>query len=353
MAVEEYLKILRQGVEAWNDWREMNPEVLQPDLSGAFLYRHNLRRVNLSKANLARANLAQADLRRANLSGVYLYEAFINGADLRYADLSGAILPEAKLGDADLRGANLTGATLAGADLDLADLQGANLSGADLSKAHLIETNLHNANLSGSLVYGASVWNIKVNDRTKQQNLVITPRDETAITLDNIKVAQFIYLLLNNQEISDVIDTITSKAVLILGRFSEKRKPILDAIRNELRKHQYLPIQFDFKPAKHQTTLGTIKTLASMARFVIADLTDARSVLMELEAIVPAFPLVAVRLMIKKSAHEYGMLDEIRSSRSVVEGTYEYKNLEELISSIKKNIVLPAEAKVKELRQRQ
>jgi hypothetical protein len=40
----------------------------------------------------------------------------------------------------------------------------------------------------------------------------------------------------NNQEIRGVIDTITSKAVLILGRFSEGRKPLLDAIRYELRK---------------------------------------------------------------------------------------------------------------------
>ena len=58
--------------------------------------------------------------------------------------------------------------------------------------------------------------------------------------------------------------------------------------------------------------------MASMARFVIADLTDARSVLMELGAIVPAFPSVAVRLLIKKSDHEYGMLDFIRRFRSVV-----------------------------------
>jgi hypothetical protein len=232
------------------------------------------------------------------------------------------------------------------------DLSKACLREADLTGAQLIRTDLRDATLTGSRVYGVSVWDIEVNDRTNQQNLIIAPGNETGITVDNIKVAQFIHLLLNNQEIRDVIDTITSKAVLILGRFSEERKPVLDAIRDELRKHDYLPIMFDFKPATNQATLGTIKTLASMARFVIADLTDARSVLMELGAIVPTFPLVAVHLMIKKSAHEYGMLDEIRSYRSIVEDTYEYENVEELIGSIKENIVLPAERKVRELRQR-
>jgi sugar/nucleoside kinase (ribokinase family) len=190
-----------------------------------------------------------------------------------------------------------------------------------------------------------------VNDQTNQNNLVITDKNQPVITVDNIKVAQFIYLLLNNQEIRDVIDTITSKAVLILGRFSEERKHVLDAIQDELRRseHNYLPIVFDFQPSANQATLETIKTLASMARFVIADLTDARSVLQELQAIVPDFPSHAVRLMIKRSQHEYGMLDFIRRFPWVIKDPYEYENEEEVIASIE-NVIGPAEAKVKELR---
>jgi hypothetical protein len=140
--------------------------------------------------------------------------------------------------------------------------------------------------------------------------------------------------------------------VLILGRFSDDRKPVLDAMRDELRKpeHNYLPMVCDFEPSVNQTSIETIKTLASMARFVIADITDARSVLQELGVIVPTLPTVAIRLLIKKSEHEYGMLDYIRAYRSVVEKTYEYESLEELIASIKENIIGPAEAKVKELR---
>jgi hypothetical protein len=109
---------------------------------------------------------------------------------------------------------------------------------------------------------------------------------------------------------------------------------------------------FDFQPSTNQTTIETIKILANMARFVIADLTDARSVLQELQAIVPGLPSLAVRLLIKKSAHEYGMLDNIRLYRSVVENTYEYESLEDVIASIEENIIVPAEAKVRELRQR-
>jgi hypothetical protein len=238
------------------------------------------------------------------------------------------------------------------ANLQNANFVGANLERAYLSRARLIETDLCNATLTGSSVYGVSVWNIKVDNRTKQQDLIITDSGEPVITSDNIKVAQFLYLLLNNREISDVIDTITSKAVLILGRFSEERKPVLDAIRDELRNHNYLPIVFDFPPSTNQTLVETVKTLATMARFVIADLTDARSVLQELHAIIPTLPSVAVRLLLKKSEAEYGMLGYFRRYPWVVNGLYRYKNVEELIASIKTKIIIPAEAKVQKLRPR-
>jgi hypothetical protein len=191
----------------------------------------------------------------------------------------------------------------------------------------------------------------KVDDRTKQQNLFITDRYQPVITADNIKVAQFIYLLLNSQEIREVIDTITSKAVSILGRFSDERKPVLDAIRDELRKHDYLPLLFDFDPTTNQTIIETVKTLAGLSRFVIADLTDARSVPQELQIIDTHCRTVAVRLIKKRGEPEYGMLD-FKNFPWFVKGRYEYENAEELIASIKENVIGPAEVKVKELRQK-
>ena len=90
---------------------------------------------------------------------------------------------------------------------------------------------------------------------TKQRSLVITPGDEPEITVDNIEVAQFIYLLLHNPKIRDVIDTIGRKAVLILGRFTPERKAVLDDLREELRMRDYVPILFDFdKPTSQDLT---------------------------------------------------------------------------------------------------
>jgi hypothetical protein len=46
-------------------------------------------------------------------------------------------------------------------------------------------------------------------------------------------------------------------------------------------------------------------------------------------------------------------LDDIRHYRSVVGTAYEYDSVDEVIDSIKEKIIVPTEAKVRELRQNQ
>ncbi len=77
--------------------------------------------------------------------------------------------------------------------------------------------------------------------------------------MDDIEVAQFIYFILTNKKIRRVIDTLTSKAVLILGRFTKKRKAILDALREKLSNMDYLPIIFDFDKPTDRDLTETVK----------------------------------------------------------------------------------------------
>lgn len=134
MANPEHLALLKQGVEAWNRWRQANPGI-QPDLRGANLREADLRGVDLRGADLLRANLLVARLGRA-----LLQQAYLGGADLRLADLRGADLREADLLEAYLGGALLQQAHLGGADLQQARLGGADLRGADLGRTMLGET---------------------------------------------------------------------------------------------------------------------------------------------------------------------------------------------------------------------
>jgi hypothetical protein len=340
MANKKHVALLKKGKAAWNRWRDRNANI-----------NANLREANLILADLSGANLSTADLRKANLSGANLRRADLRGADLSKADLSEANLREANLRGAHLGGADLYLANLSRADLreadfmeaDLwrADLSGANLSGGRLVTANLVDTDLTGADLTGCRVYGVSAWRLKLK-RAKQRNLVITDVNEPEITVDNIEVAQFIYLLLHNQKIRDVIDTITSKAVLILGRFTDERKAVLDALREELRKRDYLPILFDFDKPTSQTTDETITLLARMSRFVIADISDAKSVLQELRAIVPDLPSVPVQPVITATQEEPGMFDFFRNFRSFLK-VHHYNNQQQLIADLGERVIGPAE----------
>lgn len=398
MANTEQLEVLKSGVEAWNRWREKNPDVKidlrNADLENAKLKAANLGGANLSGANLSAANLERADLREADLSGgnlrkAYLYGARLRSANLERADLGGANLMRANLWDVNLRGADLGGVDFWDADLQRADLKGANLigasfgdarlpqanlagaylkgvsfhgadlshadlSGADLSNtvlinANFLRTKVDGANISNSKIYGVNVWDLE--GEFKEQNQLIITLDETsAITVDNIKVAQFIYLILNNKEVRDVLNTLTSKTVLILGRFAlPERKVVLDALRNKLREYDLLPIVFDFERPDDKDFTETIKTLAGMCYFVIADVTNPKSSPLELQATVPDYQIPFVPI-IQEGESPFAMMVDLQKKYDWVLDTISYKDGDQLIRILKKGIIDRAMQKHDELR---
>jgi hypothetical protein len=255
MADDNHIAQLGRGLAHWNAWRDENVNI-RPDLSGAKLGEASLGGANLKWANLSNADLTRTDLGNADLGN----------ADLILAILSGA----------NLSGAKLSGTTLVGADLTRANLGEAKLIKADLQTSILLETDFTGADLTGCRVYGVSAWGLKL-ERAKQQNLVITHRNQPEITVDNIEVAQFVYLLLHNEKIRDVIDTVGRKGVLLLGRFTEGRIDVLERLREELRRRGYLPIVFNFDKPETKDFTETVRLLAGLSRFVIADVTNPMS----------------------------------------------------------------------------
>src|SRR5215204_7777117 len=91
MASKKHVARLKQGVEAWNQWRRENPKI-RPNLSRADLIRASLRGADLRRTDLGKADLSHADLRGADLS-----HANLSGADLDYANLRGTGLSKSGL----------------------------------------------------------------------------------------------------------------------------------------------------------------------------------------------------------------------------------------------------------------
>lgn len=147
MANPKHLKILKQGVEAWNLWRLTNAAHNRRVQDDTFSRKSSrVRRMftillysgNLSAADLSGADLSSVDLSSINLAGADLSDADLNGADLSDANLDNVDLSGASLGNANFHNASISGANFSGSWMgrtSLADL--------DLRKAEGLEKVIH------------------------------------------------------------------------------------------------------------------------------------------------------------------------------------------------------------------
>jgi hypothetical protein len=138
--------------------------------------------------------------------------------------------------------------------------------------------------------------------------------------------------------------------VLILGRFTDERKAVLDALREELRKRDYLPILFDFDVPATRDITETVSLLARMARFIIADLTDPSSIPQELQAIVPHLAK-PIQPLLEGASRPYAMFKDYRMYDWVLP-VHRYEGLDPLLATLAEKVIAPAEEKVKDLRRR-
>lgn len=298
--------------------------LINSKLKNANFHRTDLRRSYLERAEVEGGDFREANLFRAKMQGGFYKNANFMSADMRRTNLEGANLENTKLYMTNLRASNLRNAKLRGASLMMANLTGVDFTGADLRDtnlqgAQMIGANLTGANLDGAKVFGISAWDLTLKN-TIQTNLVITRQSKftdrflptpSIVTADNLEVSQFVYLLLNNPKIRAVIDTVTSKVVLILGRFSSDRKEVLDLIKSEIRKNDLIPVMFDFDKSDNRDLTETVSALAHLSKFIIADLTEPQSVPHELAKIIPALPSVDVHPIIRAGDEPYSMFGDL------------------------------------------
>lgn len=311
MSDQNLIEIIKEGSKNWNEWRS-NKQHSNLDLTGANLSGLDLSGCNFKKVNLAGANFSNSTLKNADFWQANLWFTNLNKCNLQNSCFQLASLLSTDFSDADI-------------------------SNCDFTMASFVRCNMEGTIINNSLVYGVSVWDILGNIK-QQIDLIITPREQSIITVDNLQVAQFIYLLLNNKNIRNVIDTITSKVVLILGRFTKERKEILDLIKSELRLSNYLPILFDFEKPNNKDLTETITTLAQISKFVIADITDAKSIPQELMSIIPHNPSIFIMPIIETKNSGYSMFEHFDKYPWVFP-VVNYDSKEDLIKKIRNDIL--------------
>jgi uncharacterized protein YjbI with pentapeptide repeats len=360
MANQAHLAMLQQDIATWNIWRR-EQRALRPDLRGANLLGAELSGVNFSETDLQGATLTWANLSHANFRHANLCDAQMSRTDLSHTNFEGAVLVGADVRWASLRGADLSEANVSEADLGGADLSQTNLSRtnfthADLSGAHLGRASLIGTNLSGAMlidcqIYGIAVWDVNLQE-TEQSNLIITLPRHPTITVDHLEMAQFIYLVLNNEHLRHVLTAITAKLVFILGRFTPERKGILEALRKELRAYDYVPVVFDFDRPSTRDLTETVSTLAHLARFLIVDLTDPRCVPYEVATIVPHCIVPVQPLLAQdQTGQAFRMFQDLQRRYHWVLPIYQYQDSTSLLAALQEQVIEPAEHKAQMLEQ--
>ena len=93
----------------------------------------------------------------------------------------------------------------------------------------------------------------------------------------------------------------------------------------------------------------TIKTLAGISYFVIADVTNPKSSPLELQATVPDYQIPFVPI-IQEGEHPIAMMVDLQKKYPWVLDTLTYDSIDTLINALKPAIIEPAIAKHNELR---
>jgi uncharacterized protein YjbI with pentapeptide repeats len=321
--------------------------------------------VDLSGATLDGICIGYSNLRGvifdgASMRGVKLKGAYMESASLRNVDLSSteyghgggnAFLSGANLTYADLEGAQLLNADLSKSILTRANLRNADLSRANLSEAILVQTDLQGTNLTGSRIYGISAWDVKIDDdESKRRELIVTPQDQAEVLVDDIEVAQFIYMLLNRANLRKVINAVTKRGVLILGRFGDGGIDVLRAVADKVREQGYLPLLFDFAKPDSLDYTETVSTIVGLSRFVIVDLSGP-SVPQELMAIAPHFEIPFL-LIVEKGRYVPSMIKDFGKYPWVAKAPIEFSDVQELIQDLPSKVLEPAEEMLKPILKR-
>jgi hypothetical protein len=137
--------------------------------------------------------------------------------------------------------------------------------------------------------------------------------------------------------------------VLLLGRFTEDRIKVLERLREGLRKRGYVPIVFNFDKPGTKDFTETVRLLAGLSKFVIADITNPKSSPLELQATVPEI-MVPFQPIIEHGEKPFAMLQDVWIKyRDWVFQPIEYSSVDRLVETMDREIIGPAEARFDEL----
>jgi hypothetical protein len=153
---------------------------------------------------------------------------------------------------------------------------------------------------------------------------------------------------LDNRVMGRVLYEIQGVLVLLLGNFSGDNLDRLLRLQAELQRRRLHPVIFDFERSPSSDYGETVRLLAGLAGFVIADMSDPRSVVMELQLIAPdlAVPIVPI---IAANQEPVALFADLLGKYDWVLPPLRYQDLEDLVAALEIQVIGRARTKRRDL----
>ena len=123
---------------------------------------------------------------------------------------------------------------------------------------------------------------------------------------------------------------------------------MLDAIGDKLRQIGFLPILFDFEGSKERDFTETIKILAGLSLFVIADITNPRSSPLELQSTVPDYK-IPFAIILQTGEEPFSMFKDLTMYDWVLRPIITYGTKQPIVAGLEQALIKPALQKHAEL----
>ncbi|MCH9686977.1 MAG: hypothetical protein K0V04_36415 [Deltaproteobacteria bacterium] len=149
---------------------------------------------------------------------------------------------------------------------------------------------------------------------------------------------------MGGREFGSVVADVQKVLVLLLGNFKEPHYRNLLQLSAGFNAHGYHPVLFDFEKSPSSDFGETIRLLAGFAAFIVADLTDPRSVLMEVQLIAPDLATPIVPIM-RRYQEPVALFADLLGKYDWVINTVSYDDIDELLSRLTTDIIEVAASK--------
>jgi hypothetical protein len=153
---------------------------------------------------------------------------------------------------------------------------------------------------------------------------------------------------LDNRKLGGVLEEIQQVLVLLLGNFSGKNLDRLLRLQGELQGRDLHPVIFDFERPSSSDYGETVRLLAGLSGFVIADMSDPRSVVMELQLIAPdlAVPIIPI---VSTNHEPVALFTDLLVKYDWVLPPRRYRDVTHLVNILDREIIEPARKKRQDL----